>query len=353
MLDDIIKRFPGVGCAYVERGGDAEYEFYGFSDKESGTKVNGQTIFPACSISKFVTAICVMKLSEQGIIHIDKAANRYLSSWKLQDVNGKKSDVSIRHLLEHTAGIFDGEDGFYGHRMTDGAISIVEILEGTTVYNNRPAVVEQIPGTAFVYSDAGFCIIQLLLEDASGKGFADLAKELVFDRLGLKDIFFGTRGHMDIYSRKGNMTTGYQGDDTPIEGKYPVSPDLAASGLWSSPGNLMAIAKDFAASLRGYGGILCQESAREMIKSPEKFPWVGLGLFKQGEDVIVSKGWGEDGQCMLKINYRDDSIAVVMTNKDPEVPQEESGVEQLLDAYLCENSKRSEKSEYNQGNYGF
>lgn len=342
-MDDVIKRFPGVGCAYVGRDRVARYEYYGFADKESGTRVDEQTIFPACSISKFITAICVMKLSERRIIDIDKAANRYLSNWKLQDLDGKESDASIRHLLEHTAGIFDGEDGFYGHRMTDRAISVVEILEGTTAYNNRPAVVERMPGTAFEYSDAGFCVIQLLLEDVSGKEFAQLAKELVFDQLDLRDVFFGTREYMDIFSRKGRLATGYAGDDLPIRGKYPVSPDLAASGLWSSTRDLMTIARDFAASMDGHGRILCQESVREMMKSPEKFPWVGLGLFKQGEDAIVSKGWGENGQCMLKIHRRDGSVAVVMTNKDPGAPQEESGVEQLLDTYYTAKDERKRK----------
>ena len=59
-------------------------------------------------------------------------------------------------------------------------------------------------------------------------------------------------------------------------------------------------------------------------------PWVGLGLFRYGDDVIVSKGWGENGQCMLKTDCRYHSIGVVMTNKDPEIPQEESGVERLV-----------------------
>ena len=123
-MTDILKGFPGVGCAYIGRNGDAGYEFYGFSDKESRTEVDGRTIFPACSISKFVTAICVMKLCEQTVIDIDKPANMYLSSWKLRGLNGEESDASVRHLLEHT--------------------------------------------------DAGFCIIQLLLEDVSGKEFRGL-----------------------------------------------------------------------------------------------------------------------------------------------------------------------------------
>lgn len=199
-----------------------------------------------------------MKLYEQTVIDIDKPANMYLSSWKLRGLNGEESDASVRHLLEHTAGIL----------------------------------------------------------------------------VGLKDIFFGTREQMDIFSRRGRLATGYKADGSPIIGKYPISPDLAASGLWCSPGELMAIARDFAASINGHGSILCQESVREMMKSPEKIPWVGLGLFKQGEDIIVSKGWGENGQCMLKINYKDNCISVVMTNKDPDMLQEESGVEQLVDIFI-------------------
>lgn len=330
MVEEIIKRFPGIGCGYVGKNGTIKYEFYGAADKESNTPVDEHTIFPACSISKFITAVCVMKLSEQGILEIDKPANHYLSRWKLRDLNGDESNVSIRYLLEHIAGVIDGEDGFYGHRLTDRVINIVDILEGATSYNNRPTLVEQAPGTVFEYSDAGYCVIQLLLEDVTGKEFAHLAEELVFGVLGLKDIFFGTCERIRYFSDKGNLATGYRGDDTPLEGKYPQCPDLAASGLWSSPKELLTIARDFADSFRGCGRILCRESVQEMIKPVENFPWVGLGLFKYGEDGIVSKGWGENGQCMLKINCKDSTIAVVMTNKDPEVPQEESGVELLL-----------------------
>ena len=76
MIDiDIMKRFPGVGCACIRNNGETRYDFYGFSDKESGTEVDERTIFPACYISKFINAICVMKLSEQGRIDIDEPAD--------------------------------------------------------------------------------------------------------------------------------------------------------------------------------------------------------------------------------------------------------------------------------------
>ena len=66
-----------------------------------------------------------------------------------------------------------------------------------------------------------------------------------------------------------------------------------------------------------------------MIKPTEDFSWVGLGLFLRGNDTMVSQGWGENGQSMLKMNFVTGEISAVMTNRNPEVDQSESGVEQL------------------------
>ncbi len=329
-MTELMKIFPGISCAYIDKNGSVEYECYGVADKGSNIKTDVNTIFPACSISKWITAICVMRLNEQDILDIDKPVQPYLSPWKIRDVNGKECDVTLRHLLSHTSGIHDGENGFYGHRRTDKDISIPDILNGVTGYNNKAARVEQTPGSSFEYSDAGFCVIQLILENVTGKSFEELARELIFDKLGLSDIFFGTRSNLDAFEKKGQLATGYAGDGSVIDGNYPVCPDLAASGLWSSPNELLKIASDFAASMDGCGKILSKDSVTEMIKPAFNMPWVGLGLFRYGDDVIISKGWGENGQCMLKIDCRNHSVGVVMTNKDPEIPQEESGVEKLV-----------------------
>jgi len=48
---------------------------------------------------------------------------------------------------------------------------------------------------------------------------------------------------------------------------------------------------------------------------------------------LVSKGWGENGQCMMKLNTQNGEISVVMANKNPGVDQAESGIEWLVDCY--------------------
>ena len=59
-------------------------------------------------------------------------------------------------------------------------------------------------------------------------------------------------------------------------------------------------------------------------------------MFTGGEDILVSQGWGENGQCMLKMNTRTERIAAVMTNRNPGVDQKESGIEWLADSKLNE-----------------
>ena len=329
MKKQIIDRFPGISCAWVDAAGKETTESYGFADRESHTFVDEKTIFPACSISKFITAICVMRLHEQKLIDIDMPVNRCLRQWKLRTADGIESDTDIRSILCHTAGILDGEDAFCGLRRGDPEISLIDILEGRTSYNNRPVRAGKHHGLAFEYSDAGYCVLQLLVQDAVLKPFDDIARDLLFDPLGLCSTFFATPANTARFEDR--MATGYDDSGLPIPGRFPQVPDLAASGLWSTPQELLAIAKGFVKALNGESSFLQPESAREMAKPVKAFPWTGLGVFTNGEDMLVSQGWSENGQCLLKMNCRTREISVVMTNRNPGVDQAESGIEWLAD----------------------
>ena len=329
MKQQIIDRFPGIGCAWVDAGGKESAEYYGFADKENLVPADEGTLFPACSISKFVTAICVMKLHEQKLINIDLPVNQYLRQWKLLTADGIESDASIRSVLSHTAGILDGEDSFYGLRRSDPEISLTEILEGKTRYNNRPARAEKPQGTAFEYSDAGYCVIQLLVQETAHKIFEDAAQEIVFDPLRLNSTFFASPRNITRFETR--MATGYDDSGHRLPGRFPQVPDLAASGLWSTPKELLAIADGYIKAFNGENSFLQTESAREMARPAKEFPWTGLGVFLGGKDILGSKGWSENGQCMMRLNCRTGEISVVMANRNPGVDQTESGIEWLAD----------------------
>ena len=323
-------RFKGISYACLDASGSIITAYDGFADKENDIKVDENTIFPACSISKFITALCVMIGSDKGVIDIDKPVNNYLTGWKLLTPEGNESDATVRSLLCHVAGVVDGEDGFYGLRRNDPIVSLIEILEGKSSYNDRSARAEKEQGEEFEYSDAGYCVLQLMLEEITKKPYEDVAKEYIFEPLNLKHTFFASADNVKHYEKNNVMASGYDDDGSLIPGKYPQVPDLAASGLWSTPTELLMIAREFINACKGNSSLLKKESALEMIRPHEKFSWTGLGVFMGGENEIVSQGWGENGQSMLKLNYSTGETAVVMTNQNPGVDQKESGIEALV-----------------------
>ena len=304
MLEQILERFPGISCAYVDAAGKVTTEYYGVSETEKNVAVDGDTIFPAYSMSKFVTAICLMKLHEKNVIDIDKPINIYLKQWKLLTIDGKESAATIRSLMCHTAGIVDGEESFYGLHRGDSNINLLDILDGKTFYNNRPAREETPYGTEFEYSDAGYCILQMMVQDTTNHTFEEVVKQLVFDKLQLNNTsFWGC-------------------------------PDLAGAGLWSSPIEVLKIGKEFVAAFHGKSKFLQQKSAREIANPVDKFPWTGLGVFRDNKGILMTQGWGEHGQCMMKMNLHAEKVSVVMTNRNPEMDQSESGVEWLVNIKL-------------------
>ena len=292
MKQQIIERFPGIGCAWRDAAGTITTEYIGLADQESHTAVDENTVFPACSISKFVTAICVMKLHEQKLIDIDRPVNDHLRQWK---------------LLE---------------------ISLTDILDGKTSYNNRPVRAEKPQGATFEYSDAGYCVLQQLLQEVTYQPLDVMAHEMLFGPLGLGGTFFASPACVARFEAR--MATGYDDSGLPIPGRFPRVPDLAASGLWSTPKELLALAGEFVKAIGGESSLLQARSALEIAKPVKDFPWTGLGVFTDGEDVLVSRGWSENGQCMLKMNCRTGEISVVMTNRNPGVDQAESGIEWLV-----------------------
>ena len=329
-LETIKNRFPGISCAFRDAEGKVTTKCFGFADKEANIPVDENTAFPACSISKFITAICVMKEYEQGRIDIEKPVNLYLRSWKLLTSSGNESDAPIKSLMNHTSGIIDGEDGFYGLRRSDPYVSLMDVLDGKTSYNNRPARENNNYGTEFEYSDAGFCVLQMMLEDLEQKPYEIIADEFVFKPLNLNYTFFASLANLSSKEQQITMAPGYDESGQAIPGKYPQMPDLAASGLWSTPKDLLVIAQEFTKAYNGGSTLLSAKSAMEMATPSEKFPWAGLGIFMDGENKLSISGWGENGQSRLKFNYRTGEAAVVMVNQNPGVAQEESGVEWLI-----------------------
>lgn len=178
---------PGAAFALIENGELVLQKGYGFADLKNRIEVDKTTSFNIASISKTVTAWGVMKLVEEGKIELDSSAEKYLSRWQLPASEFNNKGVTIRRLLSHTAGL--SLHGYPGWSPKDTLPSIEESLSGKTNGSGAVYLISE-PGSNFRYSGGGYTLLQLIIEEVSGKKFADYMQTEVLNPLGMKNSSF-------------------------------------------------------------------------------------------------------------------------------------------------------------------
>jgi len=186
-ISERMKNFnvPGVSISYFSNAKVEWSKHFGTLEKGFDKDVNNDSIFHACSISKMITSLCVLKLFQDGMLDLHKDVNEYLLSWKIPD--SKLTDekkVTLSNLLAHQAGFYDCEGSFSPYRSGSDIPQAIDILKGTSCYNPAEVHVEYVPETDCEYSDAGYCVISQILQDVLPNQLRKLPKELCLTRLG-------------------------------------------------------------------------------------------------------------------------------------------------------------------------
>ena len=181
---------PGVSIAVIR---DSKVEWvkpYGVKSAKGQKKVTENidvaTLFQAASISKPVTAVAAMHMSQYGNFGLDEDVNAKLKSWKVKDTPfNANAKVTLRGLLSHTAGLT--VHGFGGYAQGDPVPSITQILNGEQPANSDPVIVDITPGTKWRYSGGGYTVLQLMMQERLNKPFADIMEMIVLNKLGMRD----------------------------------------------------------------------------------------------------------------------------------------------------------------------
>ncbi|AZB44749.1 class A beta-lactamase-related serine hydrolase [Bacillus sp. FJAT-42376] len=320
----------GAGMALLENGRVSRKAGFGVLERGQEETVTADTVFSACSISKFAAAMLAIRLVSEEILALDEEVNRRLKSWEIP-MNGFEQPVTLRLLLSHQSGIKDPEGSFMELDDSQPSPSIREILNGITRYCPQPVQIQYEPGTEFHYSDAGFCVLEQLMEDVTGIAYEDLVRSKVLNPLGMDRSTF--------HAPDANAAAGHDRKSRVLADKYPVYPYPAAAGLWSSASDLGKLAAELIDALNGKSTLgISQELAEEMIRAQGCSPWTGLGVFVNGQE-ISSFGWGKGFQCMAAVYPRLGTGAIVMTNTDTGVHQREGWIGEMLECLLKRESQ--------------
>lgn len=223
---------------------------WGIKASNSDEKIDKNTAFSTASISKPIIAIVCSILEERGIISLDEPIANSLKRWKLPESNfTKDSIVTWKKLLSHTAGTSQG--GFEDYYEGDSIPTIVQSLQGKLLPRSKKEIEFLFtPGTNWEYSGGGYVIIQCALEDRLKKPLAQIVREVLLDPLQLQN---STMIQPDEKGFPANIAKVHNRKGEIIRTGIPITPQVAPSGLWSTPTDLALIAIEMQKALLGKG----------------------------------------------------------------------------------------------------
>lgn len=176
-----------TGAIRVDAGDDSLFEgSFGLADRAHRVANSPQTRFGVASASKAFTALAVMSLVADGSMTLDDPIHRWLGD----DLPQVDPQVTLRHLLSHTSGV--------GEYLDDDADADSYLMPGSMHSYTSPedwlplldVPMLSTPGAECQYSNAGYVLLGLAAQRASGVRYQDLVRQRVIEPAGLRNTDF-------------------------------------------------------------------------------------------------------------------------------------------------------------------
>jgi CubicO group peptidase (beta-lactamase class C family) len=232
----------GIAWALVGENGEVSVGSAGLQDNSSGSAFAPDTRFHVGSLTKAMLATGVLSLATEGRIDLDVPAIRYLPHLFPDNPPAGFSDITVRHLLDHTAGLNDAHMWQIFSERADPDAQLITAFPDPKIQLQ----VRSQPGSRFSYSNMGYTLLGMILESVVGTRYETYLDEHVLAPLRMHDSTF-------------EFTTqeGEKADPTLAWGHVDDGSRYAASSIFLRPaGQFTTTATDlarFAAFLMGDG----------------------------------------------------------------------------------------------------
>jgi len=198
-------RIHGASLAITKEEKLVYAKGFGIANQETGEEVKPGHLFRIASVSKLITAVAVMKLFEEGRLDLDEqvfGADGIFSEEVYLEYRDKRiEDITIRHLLNHTAGWsrYSGDPMFsslyIARKMDiDAPAGFSEVLQ--FALSRR---LNYKPGTRYSYSNLGYGILGEIVARKSGMDYQDYVVMNLFKPLDIHDMHIGKSFYYDKY----------------------------------------------------------------------------------------------------------------------------------------------------------
>jgi CubicO group peptidase (beta-lactamase class C family) len=280
---------PGLVLMVIENGKASIVRSYGLANLETRAPCQPETNFRLASVTKAFTAMAVMILVEKGALSLDDKLPLFFSGFLPCG-----HDIKIRHLLTHTSGLLDYEEW---------------IPRGTTAQLHDRGVLEILrrqnkthfpPGARFRYSNGGYALLALIVEAASGLGFAAYLRREIFQPLEMNNTVAWEDGVSEVphralgYSKKAGVFDQTDQDLT--------SAVLGDGGVYSSVNDLLKWDQALYTEKLVSGAMLSQAFTTHSSSSDMPGSGYGFGWHVEGRGA-ETRVWHHGSTCGFSSSF--------------------------------------------------
>jgi len=170
LFDDFAKpETPGASVLVIHRGKTVFVRGYGLADLEQRVPCGLETNFRLASVTKQFTAMAVLILAERKKLSLDERLTDFFPEFPAYG-----NQITVRQLLTHTSGLVDYED-----EISQGTILPVLDQDVLRILMQREKTYFP-PGAQYRYSNSGYALLALIVEQRSGQRFAHFLKQNIF-----------------------------------------------------------------------------------------------------------------------------------------------------------------------------
>ncbi|NNE26168.1 MAG: serine hydrolase [Saprospiraceae bacterium] len=314
-IEDLLAQYHELGkfngSALIAFDGKVVYKGgAGDANMEWDIPNNENTKHRLGSITKQFTAMLILQLAQEGKLDLQAPINTYLADYP--EKTG--SIVNTHHLLTHTSGIpnYTAFPDFFSEKSRDPS------TPKDFIDNFSEMDLEFEPGSKFSYSNSGYFLLGVLLEESTGKSYENLLHERILDPLNMHDS--GYNNHEDILS---NRAAGYE-----KRGRSYINAPYLDMSLPYAAGSMYSSANDLYKWDRAlYSNNLLSEEYMEMYFKPYipafgdasyAYGW-GVGKEAIGNSTdslyIIQHGGGINGfNTLISRSPTDESLVVLLNN---------------------------------------
>lgn len=329
LIEEKVDKNQFSGVVLIKKGNEEVFSgAYGYANRTWRINNTLNTRFRVASISKMFTAVAILQLIERGKLSLNTKVALYLNY-----ENSKiPKEVTVENLLTHTSGIGDYFDEELGAEEWEKLWTNIPIYKMRKLEDYLELFINKEPTSKinekFHYNGAGYILLGLMIEKASGLSYFDYIRQEIFSKINMNNSDFVSLDEVDELIAEGYEAIVGEGEKVIGWKKniYKATPDAA------SDGGAISTAEDLIKFINAlkYNELLSEKMSMEMFKPkvleydhmPRGYIWMyGYAnefiLNKDSKEIVRCGHTGEEYGVSCRLYYypSNDLTVVILANQ--------------------------------------